>query len=190
MNEVELLNLLLAQPRLRRCKFNFEQVNLPDGSAGQAGTCLYGQGDVAVVLRSDGAANEYLSPLATRIQMHDGTVEDGPPTSLNGKFPIKMLLPRYAYIFGPSGRNWILERIESADSEEVHAVFRHGEDPNYKANAYILLAGIIRKFESPHLREEIWDLEIDNFSEDDEALLRAAADLDPVPRMPRIPGWP
>jgi hypothetical protein len=156
----------------------------------QAGTCLYGQGGVAVVVQSDGGPTQYYSPLASRVVRADGSVENGPPSGFASRFPFTLFLPQNAYIFGRTGDDWIIEQVDSVSTSEVRATLRHTDESDYKAAITVSLPwGIITAFDAAHQRSQIADVEIDHLSDEDEETLRSAADLEPVERNTRIPGW-
>jgi hypothetical protein len=154
----------------------------------QAGTCLYGQGGVAVVVRSDGGPTQYYSPLVSRIVLADVTVEDGPPSGFGGRFPFTLFLPRNAYIFGRTGDDWIIDHVDSSSASEVRATLRRTDAADYTATINVALPwGSITTFQTRHQRSRITDFETDQLSDEDEATLQRAADLEPVERGTRIP---
>lgn len=190
MKVQELIGALLSPPRLQRAKFSFEQVKLPSDKVMQAGSCVYGQGGVAVVTRSDAGLTQYYSPRASRTEYSDGRIENGPATGFSGRFPFTLFLPQHAYIFGRTSDDWIMERVDSASDTQARATLRRTEAPDSTATIDVALPwGIITTFSAPHQLSHITDIEIDELSDADEATLRYALDLDPIEGDTRIPGW-
>ncbi|OLT47970.1 hypothetical protein BJF85_13830 [Saccharomonospora sp. CUA-673] len=190
MKVQELIGMLLSPPRLQRARFGFEQIQVPSNNVAQAGTCLYGQGGVAVVTRSDVGLTQYYSPLASRSRYADGSIEDGPPTGFEGTFPFTLFLPQHAPILGRTGDDWIIDRVDAASDTQVRATLHHLDADDYAATIDVALPwGIITTFDAPHQYARLIDLEIDQLSEADDQELHRAAALEPIDRATPVPGW-
>ncbi|MFG2294361.1 hypothetical protein [Streptomyces sp. NPDC048603] len=137
MDHTVLLRLLLAaDPPQAACAF---RTVFADGEIGETGTLRYLATD-RWILDLDHGGRTVSTPHGSRHTGPDGDVRTGRPTTPSFTSAVALLLPRYRGIDGGHGHDWALDPsvpiTETADGS-LRAVFRHTENPSYRAEAVI-----------------------------------------------------